>query len=212
MRSGFAQLRRGLQDHVIDGRISFAEYGAYCWMIQSADAGTGVWWGSARALAIQVGIADRLARHLLESLENKQYLKRFATPRSHRNYPVVINRFICSRGAHRNKMVNTEKTTDWREVSYEEMPTEGAQTGAQAAASHRPQGASILEVEVNSGEGKVKSSAAQTAARRLYPRERKALEVRREITIGKGPEAFSALTPEQREAGWRRAFGEKVAK
>jgi hypothetical protein len=64
--------------------------------------------------------------------------------------------------------------------------------------------APVLEVEVE-----VERELKTLAPRRFNS---KAEATRREVLIGKGPDAFAGMTPEQREAGWQRAFGNKVAK
>lgn len=128
--------------------MNFAEYGAYCWILQSADAATGIWWGSAKALSSQVSISERLARRLLEGLGRKNYIKRFSTGRRKGNYAVIIHHFICSRGAQRGKSLNALETTDWRRPIYDKGPTGGAQVGAELSADWGAEMSSVLEVEV----------------------------------------------------------------
>lgn len=138
---GFVQKRRGVLDHLQDGRLTLAEYGAYDAMILLADKASGIWTGSARALAAICGagdISERKARHILESLERKGYVRRFPIPRSHRNYPVLVNRYKVSTGAQSGKSLNAAATTDWRFPVYDECPQPGAQVGAQPGAETAP--------------------------------------------------------------------------
>lgn len=138
---GYVQKRRGVLDHLQDGRLTLAEYGAYDAMILLADKASGVWNGSARALAAICGagdISERKARHILESLERKGHVKRFPVPRSHRNYPVFVNRYKVSTGAHSGKSLNAAATTDWRFPVYDDCPQPGAQVGAQIGAETAP--------------------------------------------------------------------------
>jgi hypothetical protein len=95
-----------------------------------ADKATGVWWGSAKALAAICGagdVTDRQARHLLESLEKKGYVRRFPKRRGHGNYPVLVNKFEVTFGAYRGMRLNAEKTTDWRSPVYESCLEHGAE-------------------------------------------------------------------------------------
>ena len=127
MNLGFAQLRRGLVDHLLDGRLTSSEHSAYCLMIQLADHKTGIWKGSAKHLASLYGAGDvdeRRARYLLESLEKKGYIKRFVKRRQRGNYSVLIDKFNCSDGAYKGRRLNAALTTDWRTSVYDPLPSD----------------------------------------------------------------------------------------
>jgi hypothetical protein len=94
--SGFLATRRGLLEHLRDGRLTLQAKGAFQTICEMADWKTGVWWGSARALAAICGagdVSERQARHLLESLEAAGYIKRFAVPGKRGNYGIVVHKF-----------------------------------------------------------------------------------------------------------------------
>src|SRR5271163_2623452 len=83
---GHLKRRRGWLDHLQEGRVTLQESATHDIVGLLADKSTGMWFGSARAFAANCGagdISDRQARHLLESLERKGYIKRFTTPRAH---------------------------------------------------------------------------------------------------------------------------------
>jgi hypothetical protein len=72
-RSGFIQLRRGLFEHVRDGRLSFFETSLYVAIIVDANPATGICYGSAGLFATIFGLAPRTVREALEKLEKKGY-------------------------------------------------------------------------------------------------------------------------------------------
>jgi len=91
---GFAQVRRGILEHLASGRLSAIEFSAYVTMILLADHRTGKWIGSAETLAHYLKIHRRGVQRTLESLEQKKYITRHRTPGRHGNYPITIERYF----------------------------------------------------------------------------------------------------------------------
>jgi len=54
--NGFVPLRRGLWEHVRDGRMSLTEAATFIYICSQADTRNGIWNGSAGALAGELGI------------------------------------------------------------------------------------------------------------------------------------------------------------
>lgn len=134
--SGHVKRRRGILGHLQDGRITLLESGAHDVIGMLADKASGIWFGSARALAANCGagdVSERQARHLMESLEQKGYIRRFATPRAHGNYPILVNKYEVTFGAQRGMRLNAILTRDWRHPRYESCPEQGAEQGAERA-------------------------------------------------------------------------------
>lgn len=131
---GWIQKRRGAVEHLRDGRLSLLQYGAHDLILALADIETGIWWGSAKALAANCGagdISEREARHLLESLEKKGYIRRFSKKRGHGNYPILVDKFEISFGAKRGMRLNAATSNDWRNPIYESRVEEGLQQGTE---------------------------------------------------------------------------------
>src|SRR5262245_31581848 len=63
--NGFLQLRRGLWEHVRDGRMTITEALAFVYICSEADTRTGIWKGSAKSLSGELGIPERTARDVL---------------------------------------------------------------------------------------------------------------------------------------------------
>jgi hypothetical protein len=119
MMGGYIQLRRGLFEHVTEGRITSTEAFLYMAIIAHAKPDTGIWTGSSGLLASLYGFSPRTARDLLEKLESKGYIKRFPKPGSHSNYPVLINKYECSDGAAKGWRLNATATIDCEDPVYE---------------------------------------------------------------------------------------------
>jgi hypothetical protein len=156
--NGYTQKRRGAVEHLRDGRFTLLEYGAHDLILALADKANGIWWGSAKALVATCGagdITDRQARHLLESLEKKGYLKRFPRRRGHGNYPILVNKFEVTFGAYKGMRLNAANTTDWRNPVYEPCQEQGPEQG-EARAPFR-------EGDLRNKKEKEKRTAAKTA-------------------------------------------------
>jgi len=127
--------------------MSLLELGAFEVLRLLADHQTGIWWGCALSLRATCGngqITLRMARRILENLESKGYIKRFAKKKGRGNYAVIINKFECSGGAQSGSRVNAALTKDWRNVVYELWPRDGL-VGGLVGGTER---ASIQEREV----------------------------------------------------------------
>lgn len=144
MTQGYHRTRRGIVEHLQDGRLTLLEAGAFELIRLVADYKTGIWWGSAKALEGKCGAGDidtRKARRILESLERKGYIRRFATERGRGNYPILIDKFEVSVGAESAQKImrlNTALTNDWASPYYEDLPTVGAAIGAAGGAATAP--------------------------------------------------------------------------
>jgi hypothetical protein len=72
--TGFVQLRRGILEHLTDGRITSDEFAAYTVLILNANRHTGNWRGSGATLARIVHWEARKACRVLASLAKKGYI------------------------------------------------------------------------------------------------------------------------------------------
>jgi hypothetical protein len=117
--SGFVQLRRGLSEHVRDGRLSFFEAALYVFILMDTNPATGLCYGSAGLFSAIYSVPSRTCRDALEKLEEKGYLKRFPTRGRHGSYPILVNKFRCSDGAMKGKYVNSSKSVSWKNIVYE---------------------------------------------------------------------------------------------
>ena len=78
---GFVPVRRGILEHVFDGRLTPAEHHAFISMLLLADAATGIWRGSAPALTTILGYSSKnTMAEALDGLEAKGYILRDYAP------------------------------------------------------------------------------------------------------------------------------------
>jgi hypothetical protein len=120
---GYIQKRRGIVEHLEDGRMSFADVGFHDILVSLADPGTGFVWSSAAQLALRLNKTRKLMQYYLCRLERKGYIRRFPVPRSHERYAILINKFQCTLLPQKGKVLNAIKTSDWRVPVYEPLST-----------------------------------------------------------------------------------------
>lgn len=175
--NGYVQRRRGILGHLQDGRLTLLECGTHDVISMLADKATGIWFGSARGFAASCGageISERQARHLLESLEKKGYLKRFAKPRAHGNYPILVNKYEVTFGAHTGMRLNAAATKDWRRPVYESCAEHGVEKGVGKGAERSPFQEQELrhekEITPSSARAQAPSQAAICLATLLHER------------------------------------------
>lgn len=116
--NGFVPLRRGLWEHVRDGRMSLTEAATFIYICSQADTRNGIWNGSAGALAGELGIPPRTARDVLEKMEQGDYIRRFAVPGRHRCYPILVHKFPLTQGEHNGEQLNALESKSPAELSY----------------------------------------------------------------------------------------------
>ena len=134
--NGFLQLRRGVWEHLRDGRMSHMDALAFIYIVSQADTRTGVWNGSASSLAGEIVVSPRNARRLLERLTEAGYLKRFSVPGKHVCYPVLVHKYPISDGQHKGEHLDAASSTSatlLRYIKAESGEQEGEHKGEHKA-------------------------------------------------------------------------------
>jgi hypothetical protein len=119
--NGFIKIRRGLLEHIADGRMSHQDAGIFLQLLLQVDYETGVWTGSAHRLTptdLDRNSLQRVQRSL-KRLATDEYLKVFRHDRGRGNYKVLINRYEPLFGESIGKRLNATLSTDWRAPVYE---------------------------------------------------------------------------------------------
>src|SRR5215469_14887362 len=117
-QNGFLQLRRGIWEHVRDGRMSTTVALAFIYICSEADTRNGIWKGCAKSLSGEMGIPERTARDVLEKLEHGDYIRRFATPGRHSCYPILVHKFAITQGQHDGEHLNALASTSPVDLAY----------------------------------------------------------------------------------------------
>lgn len=109
--AGWVPVRRGILDHIYDGRLTPSEHHALLSMFLLADASTGVWRGSAPALTTVLGYtSQRTMATAFEGLEAKGYILRDYAPGGRGNFPILIGKFEITRGDNAGRRVDLDAT------------------------------------------------------------------------------------------------------
>jgi hypothetical protein len=138
--NGFLQLRRGLWEHVRDGRMSVTEALAFIYICSQADTRTGIWKGCAKSLSSELGIPERTARDVLEKMQHGDYIRRFAVPGRHACYPILVHKFPITQGEHNGEHLNALESlgpTDLRYFSREQSVEQNGEHGVEHGAAQR---------------------------------------------------------------------------
>jgi hypothetical protein len=138
--NGFLPLRRGIWEHLRDGRMSVMECLAFIYICSQADTRSGVWKGSAKSLSGEIGIPERTARDVLEKMEHGDYIRRFAIPGRHICYPILIHKFPITQGEHNGEHLNATESTspaDLRYFSREQSVEQDGEHGVEHGAAQR---------------------------------------------------------------------------
>ena len=135
--SGYLAYRRGIWEHVRDGRLSLQDVAVHAYISSQADTRTGIWHGSAGALAGELCISKRLARRFLERLSKGDYIKRFPIPGRHICYPILIHKFLLTDGEHKGEHLNALASTSPIDLRYFPGQQEGQQKGQHVSPQKR---------------------------------------------------------------------------
>lgn len=118
MAGNFVQLRRGILRHVLDGRISILQFGAYCLILLEADASDGSWLGTANRLAGDGGISFGSADHILGKLCEAGYIASLRKQGQRGNKPYVIDKYLVTVGPMTGRHVNAAESAKQGQVCY----------------------------------------------------------------------------------------------
>ena len=136
MENDFIQLRRGIKEHIARGSLYFLDISTYTVLHLDADPRTGIIFTSIAVLASMYRGPVRWVRDSLDRLESGLYIRKFTNPGSHKPFPILINKYLCTFGARKGLYLNATETIDWRNPVYY-----GREEGARKALGRREEGA-----------------------------------------------------------------------
>jgi hypothetical protein len=126
MSRGWYPRRRGILEHLNNGRISLLDAGVHDFLCLTCDYRTGVAFGSAekvRALCPR-DTSLRTVQRSLDRLEKIGWIKRFRTPGARGNYPILVGKYFVTDASLTWFSVSLEKTDDWRDVQFDVVTDE----------------------------------------------------------------------------------------
>jgi hypothetical protein len=112
--------------------MSLLDYAVHTWLIHKANPGTGIAWTNAAGLAYECNCSRSLAQKYLCRLERRGYLRRFPTPRSHKPYAILLNRFECTQMPQKGFILNAVESKSWLVPVYSRRTQSGTQSGTQS--------------------------------------------------------------------------------
>jgi len=98
--------------------MSISEALAFIYIGTQADTRNGIWKGSAKSLAGELGMSERTARAILERLEHGDYIRRLAVPGRHTCYPIMVHKFLITNGEHNGEQLNALESISAIELAY----------------------------------------------------------------------------------------------
>jgi hypothetical protein len=121
MTPGFVMIRRGLEEHLVAGKISAFEAGIYLLIHLQSDFRTGVWTGSAARLQSTAprGSTLRKIQRALNRLSQIGFIRVFHRHGVRGNYRVFIDKFEPSSGALKGMRLSAWKSECSRNPFYE---------------------------------------------------------------------------------------------
>lgn len=119
--NGFVPIRRGILEHIQDGRLTPLEFTAHYLITSQADTRTGKWIGSAKCLASALCITERMARKVLENLSRGGYIRRFAIPGKHVCYPILVHKFHPTNGEHKGEQLDAISSLSPTDLRYSQI-------------------------------------------------------------------------------------------
>lgn len=163
-RGGYYPRRRGILEHLERGTVSLLDTGIHDFLCLTADYKTGICWSSAekiRALC-PTGVGLKQIQRSLQKLERLRWIRRYRNHGDRGNYPILIGRYFVRDMSHRWKSTNIDRTTDWRNVQFDDVTdpslvadsdqSDTVTDSGLTADCERTDSGPIKEVRSNSGE------------------------------------------------------------
>jgi hypothetical protein len=148
--SGWVQLRRGLIEHLHDGRLTVMEFSVLVVLIMLASKDSGSGTINANTLAAFMGEGlnyesdvlrnrQRGKQRVLHNLEAKRYIYRQIVPHSKRAYRYWVDKYELTGGPHKSRRLDLSKVFETRDVAdirYSVVACEGVVDSVAESVAH----------------------------------------------------------------------------
>lgn len=115
--NGYVALRRGIAEHLHDGRLTTAEFAALVCLIMLADSSTGQ--GCINGPCLHFYLPDLsydACKRVLKSLQTKGYIWRKIIPYSKNLYRFWVNGYRCTTGPHKLLQINLSQVFETGDI------------------------------------------------------------------------------------------------
>ncbi len=141
LSGGFVQMRRGIMQHLYEGEMTPMEFLAFVLVVLLADKATGVWRGSNPALVTISGeqLSASTVKDVMAKLEAKGYILRGYVRGKRSNFPILIDKYLCTVGAHNGERVDlvaTKKAHSIPDGEFTDLTRTGITSVILEACSH----------------------------------------------------------------------------
>jgi hypothetical protein len=154
---GYIPLRRGVLQHLQEGRITLQEFNVFVMLLIWANHKTGIASTNAAGLVFLSGgqLEQRYTQRCLASLEKKGYIKMpFFQQGQRGDYDIFIDKYVVTEGAYDGKVLSFAKTTDWKKPVYVDLTEDAAVRTADNAAEDAAEDAAGNADSNEKGEGR----------------------------------------------------------
>jgi hypothetical protein len=137
---GYIPLRRGLLQHLQEGRITLREFDVFIVLLMWADHRTGIATTNAAGLVFLSGgqLEQSWTQKCLASLEDKGYIKRpFFVQGQRGDQRIFIDKFVVTDGVLKGRVLNFAKTTDWNIPAYIDLTEDVTESAGGNADSNK---------------------------------------------------------------------------
>lgn len=128
--NGWIRYRRGIMEHVLDGRLTGHQHYALSQLILMADASTGGYNVNAPILCYWCGYCFNLdtAEKILKTLHDKRYVWYRGLRGSKHPQPYWVNKYLISRGRLTNRMTDLSQLFDKSAICQQDVDSTADET------------------------------------------------------------------------------------
>jgi hypothetical protein len=125
MVESFVKSRRGILQHIEEGKLGTTDFAIFELLLLLADKANGSCWVSSKVIAAKFGRGDcseRQAKAALHRLKEEGYIHSFREQGSKGSYPILIDKYEITFGDLRGRRVIAEQSVNWRQPVTEPCP------------------------------------------------------------------------------------------
>jgi hypothetical protein len=115
--NGFLQLRRGIWEHVRNGRMNVNMLAVYVYILSEADTRTGIWNGCAQSIRGVLHLPLSTVKYALSKMDGI-YIRRFMVPGRRFCYPILCHKFVLTNGPDVGRMLDALNSKSEKALAF----------------------------------------------------------------------------------------------